>query len=448
MISLLSPQAGLCSSLASCKLMPYSRYKKLERPLEDAPDRLTLALEPEAAGLFCQNSGEHHYKPQHFMILDIGGGTVDITSYCIDQDGHICVVDKASGNDWGGTRVNEKFAAFMETIVNDPGFSQYVAVPDLQLQQQHKADLNKLIYSEFEQQKIIFGDEENMEIPAVVYIPSSFMKFYKSEKLKAVINSQYTNIVELDGFELTIKPQKVKEFFQPSIARIFRDTLCALERIKGAGKKLEAVYLVGGFGGCNFIKKVVQDRLQDRYGPELDVFVPIHHKMAIACGAIIFRRNPEIIWSRKAEATYGTIVQSQFKPDIHDTAYKVVKEDGNTYCTNLFQPFIEVGDTICANELLQKTFIPTRDLDTEICVIVYSSSKREIWYAKDKDNKLASGLQEVGTLVFDTKGIPGENRQEKRVVLTIDLSQAEIQLKAHDEKARKKEVKVVLDTLS
>ena len=436
----------MCSSPAMCTLMP-CRCKKLERPLEDAPDSLTLALEPEAAGVWCRNRGEHHYKPQHFTVLDIGGGTVDITSYCIDQDGHICVVDKASGNDWGGTRVNEQFAEFMETIVNDPGFSKYVAVSEPQLQQQHKADLNKLIYNEFERQKIIFGEEKNMEIPAVVQIPNSFKTFYTLGKLEAAINSQYTGIVELEGNEFTIEPQKVKEFFQPSISQIFRDTLCSLERIKGGGKKLEAVYLVGGFGGCNFIKKVLQDRLQAKYGSELKVFVPIDHKMAVACGAIIFRRNPEIIWSRRAEATYGTIVQSQFKADIHDPAYKVVKEDGNTYCTNLFQPFIEIGDTICANELLQKTFIPTKDMDTEIQVIVYSSNKREIWYAKDKDNKLAPGLKEVGTLVFDMKGIPGKNRHEKRVVLTIDLSQAEIQLKAHDEKARKKEVKVVLDTL-
>ena len=415
----------------------------MERPLEDAPDRLTLALEPEAAGLWCHKKGEHHYKPQHFTILDIGGGTVDITSYCIDQDGHICVVDKASGNDWGGTRVNEKFAAFMETIVKDPGFSQYVTVPDLQQRQQNKADLNKLIYNEFEQQKIIFGDEEEMEHPAVIQIPNSFIRFYKLES--AIIHSQY---VELDENELTIEPQKMKEFFQPTIFQIFRDTFCTLERVKTGGRKLEAIYLVGGFGGCNFIKKVLQDRLQDRYGSELNVIVPIDHKMAIACGAIMFRRNPEIIWSRKADATYGTIVQSQFKGGIHDPAYKVVKEDGKTYCTNLFQPFIEIGDTICANEVLQKTFIPTKDMDTEIHVIVYSSNKRDIWYAKDKNNKLVSGLREIGTLVFDLKGIPGKSRHDKRVVLTIDLSQAEIQLKACDEEAKGKEVKVVLDTLS
>ena len=36
----------------------------------------------------------------------------------------------------------------------------------------------------------------------------------------------------------------------------------------------------------------MQDRLQGRYGPELKVFVPIDHKMAVACGAIVFHRNP------------------------------------------------------------------------------------------------------------------------------------------------------------
>ena len=211
---LLSPQAGLCSAPASCKLMPYSSSNmRLERPLEDAPDRLTLALEPEVAGLWCQQRGECHNKPQHFTVMDIGGGTVDITSYCIDKGGHICVVDKASGSDWGGTRVNENFSQLMETIVKDPGFSQYVSVHDLELQQQHKADLNKLIYGEFELQKIIFGEEENMENPIVVQIPNSFMKFYTPGKLEAGINTKYTDIVELDGNELTIQPQKVKEFF-------------------------------------------------------------------------------------------------------------------------------------------------------------------------------------------------------------------------------------------
>ena len=43
---------------------------------------------------------------------------MDITSYHLDHQDRIRVVDKASGNDWGGTRVNEKFMQFLELLAN------------------------------------------------------------------------------------------------------------------------------------------------------------------------------------------------------------------------------------------------------------------------------------------------------------------------------------------
>ena len=437
-------QAGLCSSLPSCALVPYNKSRKLERPREDNPDRLSLALEPEAAGLYCHNSGEHSRKPKHFTVLDIGGGTVDITSYCIDDDGRICVVDKASGNDWGGTRVNEKFMQFLESITDDPGCNRYVSFTDPQLQEQHKADFNKLVYDEFERQKNIFGDDD--QVPAVINIPNSFLRFYKAEKLQAGIKSKYKDVAELEGSELTIEPQEMRKFFQPAIDMICESAVDALETVKKHVKKLDAIYLVGGFGGCKFTKKVVQDTLRDKFDSELDVFVPIEHKMAIVCGAIIFRRNPEIIWARKAEATYGDIVAVPFNDKIHDPTYKIIDESGKYYCGSLFRTFAEIGDTICANEVLQNSCLPFGSKQTEMCFTVYSSDKRDIWYAKDADKKIAAGLKSVGNLVFDLTDIPGKDKCDKRVILTIDLSQTEIQLKAHHEKT-KKEVKVVLDTL-
>ena len=417
------------------------------KPVVDAPDRLSLALEPEAAGLFCQNSGERHFKPRHFTVLDIGGGTMDITSYCIDQYGHICVVDKASGNDWGGTRVNEKFAQFLETIVDDPGFTQYTSISDPQKQQQHKADLNRLIYGEFEQQKIIFGDEEDMKNPSVINIPNSFVKFYNSEKLEAAINLRCNNVAELDGCELTIEPQKMQEFFHPTLDWICHDAILALERVKREVRNLEAVYLVGGFGGCRFVKKIVQDTLRDQYGPGLSVIIPTDNKMAIACGAIIFRCNPEVIWARRAEATYGDILRAQFHAGVHDPAYMIIDERGEYLCDSLFRPYIEAGDAICAGEVLQVSCIPFESNQPTLDFTIYSSTKRGIWYAKNKDRQLISELNRVGTLVFDLQGIPGRSKYDKEIILTIDLSQTELQLKAHHERT-KQEVKVVFDTIA
>ena len=421
--------------------------EKMDRPTEYSPDRLSLALEPEAAGLFCYNDGEHRCKPTHFTVLDIGGGTVDITSYCIDQQGRIFVVDKASGNDWGGTQVNEEFAQFMATIVNDPGFQKYLSVPDPQLQQLHKADHNKLIYNHFEVQKIAFGNEEVAIIPAVVNIPNSFLKFYKPETLEAAINSQYKDVIELDGNELTIEPQKMKDFFQPAIEQMCDDAGNALERVKKV-VMLKAIYLVGGFGGCKFIKKVIKDYVQHQYGTVVDVFVPVDHKMAVACGAIIFRNNTKAIWARKAEATYGDILSAQFRADLHDPAYMITDERGERLCSSLFRPYIEAGDTIFADEVLQVSCIPLESNQPTLDFTIYSSDKRNIKYAKDKHQKLVAGLKEVGKLVFDLRGIPGKNKFEKEIVLTIDLSQTEIQLKAYHKWQAEREVRVVFDTIA
>ena len=285
-------------------------------PVEDASDRLSLVFEPTAVALYCYNSGDHHHKPKHFTIVIAGKTDVNITSYRINQDGHIRVVDKFNDNDCGGTQVNEKFVQFLETIVNDPGFKRYISVPDSQLQQNHKADLNKLIYVKFEREKCIFGDEEDdYQTNPIISIPRSFMEFYRSANVKATINSRYSNVAELDESELTIESQKMKEFFRPAVDQICHGLVGSLERVKVEVKELEAVYLIGEFGGCKLVKKVVQDKLQDQYGREVDVIVPVDHKMAAACGAIRFHQNPDIIWDHNAEATFEDSVTTEFDTD-------------------------------------------------------------------------------------------------------------------------------------
>ena len=149
--------------------------------------------------------------------------------------------------------------------------------------------------------------------------------------------------------------------------------------------------------------------------------MPIEHKLAIACGAIIFRRNPEVIWTRKAEATYGDIVLTQFNPDIHDPAHKIIDERGEYYCNDLFRAFTEIGDTICADEVLQNTCLPFECKQTEMCFTMNSSDKRDIWYVRDADKQIAPELKAIGMLHFDLQGISGTSQYDKSVVLTIDL---------------------------
>ncbi|XP_019853789.1 PREDICTED: heat shock 70 kDa protein 12A-like [Amphimedon queenslandica] len=84
----------------------------LPRPEEVNPEKLSLALEPEVAAIYAQHQSEvSGTPPQRYMVVDIGGGTVDITVHD-KSNRRISVVLPPMGNTWGGTTINETPTAF------------------------------------------------------------------------------------------------------------------------------------------------------------------------------------------------------------------------------------------------------------------------------------------------------------------------------------------------
>ena len=107
-------------------------------PEESSPDKLSLALEPEAAAIYCQNITAQQvasycesvppFTSKSFLVVDIGGGTVDISAHRISStpEQHIEVILPPAGNDCGGSMVNKKFAEFLGELVGDKTSSQFV----------------------------------------------------------------------------------------------------------------------------------------------------------------------------------------------------------------------------------------------------------------------------------------------------------------------------------
>ena len=62
------------------------------------------------------------------MVIDIGGGTVDITVQdCIETPNTVSVVLTPTGNAWGGTTVNKAFSELLEDIVGDQEFDGFIS---------------------------------------------------------------------------------------------------------------------------------------------------------------------------------------------------------------------------------------------------------------------------------------------------------------------------------
>ena len=439
-------QAGLLTvSEAICNFT--SVYGSLPIPAEVNPDKLTLALEPEAAALYSQENVVEDIKgavsyaaispPTEYMVIDIGGGTVDITAHA-ESDGGIVVENIPTGNAWGGTQVNEAFSQLLQNLVRDPGFKRFEASGKYPSKQ--KAIINSILYDEFEGQKILFGQCKIKDI--VVDLPK-FAAFYDDELTEEVMQ---IDGIDYEDDSLYINREIVEsKLFGPAVNGILD---CTVEAIKGTKHKINTFYLVGGFGGCKYVHDKISAKKDELYDPDVKthVIVPIAPHLAVAQGAVIWRDNPERIKARRSDATYGIGISMKFDAEKHDKHYKFYNDDDEKdYCNNIFSVFLEKEDLAKADEVYYMELVPLKQSSSNVIINIYSTPTLGVQYTVDKSGK--DTVSTIGQLVVDIPNPDNLPKNERVVDITMDFSGTEIQAKAKN-RVTGEEVKTVCDFLS
>ena len=414
----------------------------ISRPLELNPDKLSLALEPEAAAIYSQSvtskeaTGSVELKGA-YMVVDIGGGTVDITVQ-EEIDGGIEVKSIPTGNTSGGTEVNELFSKFIQNLVQDTNFSRFRQSGE---EINVHGVINKFIYQEFENIKLQFGTRKLKQSEDVcILLPNELIEFYTTE----YIEKQAKNLAGVDFEDDTLYilyDVAESSFFEPIVRDIINSVISVFESVN---EKIETVYLVGGFGGCKYIHERLQDGLLKRFqNIDCRIIVPTSPKLAIAQGAVMWRRDPSVIKARRADATYGTDVAQPFNPLVHDLHYcGMHKETNQVYCLDIFDIFIQKGEIVKANEVFVSE-IATDGLTTSLSIL--SSHESGVRYVKDKEGKPT--VTKVGELVIDTPNPDNLPDHQRKVEVSMMFSETEIQAKAKY-LLTGEEVKTVCDFLS
>ena len=418
-------------------------------PDEVNPDKLSLALEPEAAALYSQETIAELIKgqpsaaaishPTEYMVIDAGGGTIDITAH-VEADGGIVVQNVPIGNAWGGTQVNEGFYKLLQEVVGDPGFDKFIASGDYT---KNQATLNKIVYSEFEKQKVLFGQGKIEEF--AVELPINFVKFYEKVLVKGV---KKMSGIEYEDDKLYINESVVEsKLFGPAIQGIIDCTLSAIDKIDNCPSTF---YLVGAFGGCKYVHEKVSAAIERYYQSKghkgtCSVLIPPTPQLAVATGAAMWRKNPEKFKARRVDATYGIGSAIPFDPKKHNEAYKYYCEDEKiNRCNHIFRIFLEKGELAKADEVVTTTLTPSHQ-GTIARISIYSTPNLGIQYVKDENKKLI--VTEIGKLFIDVPNPDNLRRGQRKVDITLDFSGTEIQAKAHY-RVTGKEVKTVCDFLS
>ncbi|NET84109.1 MAG: Hsp70 family protein, partial [Moorea sp. SIO1F2] len=89
-------------------------------------DRLILILEPEAAAIYCQEKEAVKLQPGTiFMVVDCGGGTVDITVHEIDSDQRLKDAAQGTGGPFGSTYIDQTFRDYLERKLSSHAIWEY-----------------------------------------------------------------------------------------------------------------------------------------------------------------------------------------------------------------------------------------------------------------------------------------------------------------------------------
>ena len=417
---------------------PKPTYDKSHPP---NPELLSLAYEPESAAIHCMDvaaqQGKSFDKSKCYMVLDIGGGTADITIYKLNASGAIEVILTPQGNDWGGTRVNAEFKKFLGKLVNDPDFNQYISTGDEESNAKNGVDLDEIMNVRFEDVKKFFGDAGPSDARASISLPYSFMEIYNNA-LKKGIAALGDGRVTLNRDELRITYTKMEEFFSPTIHQI---QSCVMRALKKCPTIVDTVFFVGGFGGCRYFYDMLEREIKNYHNRHCATFRPLNHLLAVVSGAIKFRQNPAFVRSRIADATYGSDGSIKFNPSLHSVDYRYEDDDGNPQCAHIFVPYVESGDTIECDKLVVSVYVPGSHNQKAMYFDIYTSPRRNIKYSRKPNGNPLPDVYKIGGVRVEMPIATGDKSRE--VKLTFDFSHTEIQVQAYDLTSGKKAATVV-----
>lgn len=274
--------------------------------------QLTLALEPEAASIYCQHmhlintngppNVDETFKTvveegKKYMVVDLGGGTADITVHKQTADGTLEEMLPATGGPLGGTSVDDEYVKLLDTI---GGKGILEAFSKISMEDYLS------ILKEFEAKKREVSDSlVRIKIP--VKFADSIRKRITGGLQKALQNSIYKNSITYKNYKLCLQLSEFEKLFQNTINGIIK---CVADILSNKDfDDVKDIIMVGGFSDCKLIQRALKEKFTTRH-----FIIPDEAGLAVLKGAVFFGHLPNAISRRAARYTYGVQICRKFKP--------------------------------------------------------------------------------------------------------------------------------------
>ncbi|XP_077638670.1 heat shock 70 kDa protein 12B [Lonchura striata] len=448
----------------------------------ETPEQLLIALEPEAASIYCRKLRLHQLielscrppaggaePPQpidssfrqareqlrrsrhsrtflvesgvgelwsemqagdRYIVADCGGGTVDLTVHQIEKpQGTLKELYKASGGPYGAVGVDLAFEKLLCHIFGDDFITTFKA--------KRPAAWVDLTIA-FEARKRAAAPSRSS--PLNISLPFSFIDFYRKHRghnVETALRKSNVNLVKWSSQGmLRMSPEAMNELFQPTITHIIQhiDTLLKKPEVHG----IKFLFLVGGFAESAMLQRAVQAA----FGHRCRVIVPQDVGLTILKGAVLFGLDPGVVRVRRSPLTYGVGVLNKFVEGKHPREKLLVKE-GKNWCTDIFEKFVTVDQSVALGEVVQRSYCPARPGQRRTIINIYCCDTDDVVYITDP------GVRKCGTISLELgdAGDAGPARGRREIRTSMQFGDTEIKVTALD-MSTARSVRATIDFLS
>ncbi|XP_056014931.1 heat shock 70 kDa protein 12B-like isoform X2 [Ostrea edulis] len=393
-------------------------------------DRLKIALEPEAAALFCkylpiEKRGDTFQPGSKYMVIDAGGGTIDITVHEVQTNKTLKELYKANGGPWGGVRVDEALRDLLADIVGTDIMEKFSLSQKID-----EIDL----FRDFEiKKKTIKPDTKDM---VTFKVPTALVNLFsetKNKNISTVVesNKKYKGKLKWVGDKLRMEANITQGLFEESCDKIV-DHVQSIFRDKKV-KEIKTILLVGGYAES----PMLQESMQKKFG-HLKIIIPQEAGLSVLKGAVIFGHEPDAISTRKCKYTYGVDNTEIFDPKLHPAEKKIVI-NGKDRCDDIFSTHVIVGQEIHVGESqVSQRYGVLKPNQTTMLFNLYASTIQNPKFVTD------ISCQHLGKFTIElpdtTKGL------DRHVEVNLTFSGTEIEVTATDIDTGRS-VKTVVDFL-
>ena len=393
------------------------------------PRQLAIALEPESAALYVRSLQDQEYLAKQirnaklYIVIDIGGSTIDIAVHEVHCHGdtgdeYVHEIKGCMRSDCGATRINEAFEDYLCGL-NVRGYRNFF--------QEMKRDpklWNNLMYK-FETSKTTFDGSRDMRIE----LPRQFFDSYRTKtrkELETALSKEASPKVFIARTSdyLCVSKDICATWYRPTVDSVVEQVVSLHKTFK-----VNALFLVGGFAGCDILKTELKEKF-----PNLPQVIPPLPALAVIRGAVRYGPEPKAIASRRSHATYGVHCSTAFIEGKHDSQKKFWCERTARYnCNDIFSVFVRIGDEVNPAQPYTQSYDTVEPSQKEVSLDVYATDEENPMYVTGpRCKRIAKMTLPVEPLPDGVKAAD----DHRKVTVQMDFSGSEIFVSSEDDSGK------------